>query len=213
MNTKYLDLYTDYLAVTFGYATATGLSNLLDGRISHDKFTRFLSDGEWNSKDLWKQVKSVVREVESEAGVLIFDDTIEEKPWMDENDLICWHYDHCTGGNIKGVNMLNCLYHVNDVSIPIAFDLIRKPIRFSDLKTRREKRRSEVTKNELLRSMIDTCMKNKIKLTWALFDSWFSSVDNMEHINLQHKKEFIGALKSNRLAALTQEDRKKSSSE
>lgn len=213
MNTKYLDLYTDYLAVTFGYATATGLSNLLDGRISHDKFTRFLSDGEWNSKDLWKQVKSVVREVESEAGVLIFDDTIEEKPWMDENDLICWHYDHCTGGNIKGVNMLNCLYHVNDVSIPIAFDLIRKPIRFSDLKTRREKRRSEVTKNERLRSMIDTCMKNKIKLTWALFDSWFSSVDNMEHIKLQHKKEFIGALKSNRLAALTQEDRKKSSSE
>ncbi len=55
MNTKYLDLYTDYLAVTSGYATATGLSNLLDGRISHDKFTRFLSDGEWNSKDLWKQ--------------------------------------------------------------------------------------------------------------------------------------------------------------
>jgi hypothetical protein len=208
MNTKYLDLYTDYLAVTFGYATATGLSDLLDGSISHDKFTRFLSDGEWSSKDLWKQVKSVVREVESEAGVLIFDDTIEEKPWMDENDLICWHYDRCTGGNIKGINMLNCLYHVNDVSIPTAFDLIRKPIRFSDLKTGREKRRSEVTKNELLRLMIDTCMKNKIKFTWALFDSWFSSVDNMEHIKLQHKKEFIGALKSNRLAALTEEDRK-----
>lgn len=29
MNTKYIDLYTDYLAVTFGYATATGLSDML----------------------------------------------------------------------------------------------------------------------------------------------------------------------------------------
>ena len=84
--------------------------------------------------------------------------------------------------------MLNCLYHVNDVSIPTAFDLIRKPIRFRGLKTRREKRRSEVTKNEMLRLMIDTCMKSKIKFTLALFDSWFSSVDNMEHIKLQHKK-------------------------
>ncbi len=88
---------------------------------------------------------------------------------MDENDLTCQHYGHCTGGDIKGVNMLNCLYHVNDVSIPIAFDLIRKPIRFIDLKTRRDKRRSEVTKNKLLRLMIDTCMKNKIKFTLALF--------------------------------------------
>lgn len=47
MNTKYLDLYTDYLSVTFGYATATGLSNMLDGDISHGKITRFLADGEY----------------------------------------------------------------------------------------------------------------------------------------------------------------------
>ena len=98
--------------------------------------------------------QTTVREVESDDGVPIFDDTVEEKPWMDENDLIAWHYDHCTGRGIKGINMLNCLYHVGDVSVPAAFELIRKPIRFSDLKTRREKRRSEVTKNELLRAMI-----------------------------------------------------------
>jgi hypothetical protein len=208
MNTKYLDLYTDYLAVTFGYATATGLSGMLDGSISHDKFTRFLASGEWSSKDSWEQVKSTVREVESEDGVLIFDDTVQEKPWMDENDLVCRHYDHCKGRSIKGINMLNCLYHVSDVSIPVAFELIQKPIRFSDLKTRREKRRSEVTKNELLRSMVDTCMKNRIKFTWILFDSWFSSVENLKHIKLEHKKEVIGALKSNRLVALTEEDRK-----
>ncbi len=208
MNTKYPDLYTDYLAVTFGYATAAGLSGMLDGSISHDKFTRFLADGEWSSKDLWKQVESTVREVESEDGVLIFDDTVPEKPRMDENDLVCWHYDHCKGRNIKGINMLNCLYHVGDVSIPAAFELIQKPIRFSDFKTRREKRRSEVTKNKLLRSMVDTCMKNRIKFKRVLFESWFSSVENLEHIKLKHNKEFIGALKSNRLVALTGEDRR-----
>lgn len=50
MNKEQLDLYTDYLMVTFEYATATGLSNLLDGEISHDTFTRFLSKVEYTSK-------------------------------------------------------------------------------------------------------------------------------------------------------------------
>ncbi|MCI5221326.1 MAG: hypothetical protein D3924_01240 [Candidatus Electrothrix sp. AR4] len=59
-----------------------------------------------------------------------------------------------------------------------------------------------------MRAMVDICMKNQIKFTWILFDSWFSSIDKMEHIKLKHEKEFIGALKSNRLVALTLEDRK-----
>jgi hypothetical protein len=206
MNTKYLDIYTDYLAVTFGRATATGLSDMLDGSITHDKLTRFLAEGEWRSKDLWKQVKSTVRKIESDDGVLIFDDTIEEKSWMDENDLISWHFDHSQGRSVKGINLLNCLYHVNGISIPTAFELILKPVRYSDLKTKKEKRRSEVTKNELMRSMIDLCIKNQIKFSWILFDSWFCSAENMNHIKLRHNKEFIGALKSNRLVALTEED-------
>jgi hypothetical protein len=39
-------------------------------------------------------VKSAVRQIESGDGVLIFDDTISEKMWTDENEIVCWHYDH-----------------------------------------------------------------------------------------------------------------------
>jgi len=42
MNTI-MDLYTDYLLSSFGQVTATGLSDLLDGSLSHDKVTRTLS--------------------------------------------------------------------------------------------------------------------------------------------------------------------------
>lgn len=208
MNQTRLDLYTDYLTVTFGYATATGLSQLLDGEISHDAISRFLSGDEYTSKDLWKQVKKTVREVESADGILIFDDTVQEKPYMDENDLICWHYDHCKGRNVKGINLLNCLYHCNGVSIPVAFELIRKPFRFCDIKTRQEKRCSDVTKNEQMRSMIDTCIQNQLKFSWVLSDIWFASAENMEHIKEKRQKDFIMALKSNRLVALSEKDRK-----
>jgi hypothetical protein len=74
-----LDLYTDYLLRTFGAATTTGLSAMIDGDVSHDRITRFLSAQEYTSKDLWHHVKSTVRSIERDDGVLIFDDTIQEK--------------------------------------------------------------------------------------------------------------------------------------
>jgi hypothetical protein len=50
---------------------------------------------EYTSKDLWQQVKSTVRSIEHDDGVLIFDDTIQEKAWTDESDLTC-DYDVIT---------------------------------------------------------------------------------------------------------------------
>ena len=80
MKKQDLEIYTDYLISSFGATTATGLSSMVDGEISHDHVTRFLSNNEFTSKDLWLHVKPVVRELEkSNAGVLIFDDTIQEK--------------------------------------------------------------------------------------------------------------------------------------
>ena len=55
-----IELYTDYLLSTFCAATATGLSAMLEGEISHDRITRFLAERDYTSKDLWRQVKSTV---------------------------------------------------------------------------------------------------------------------------------------------------------
>ncbi|MCL1127908.1 hypothetical protein [Shewanella surugensis] len=46
-----LDLYTDSLLSTFGAVTATGLSDMVEGELSHDKITRLLSDQDYTSKD------------------------------------------------------------------------------------------------------------------------------------------------------------------
>ena len=37
MDKNLFDLYTDYLLASFGQTTATGLSQLVGGQISHDK--------------------------------------------------------------------------------------------------------------------------------------------------------------------------------
>ena len=202
-----LELYTDYLLSTFGAATATGLSAMVDGDVSHDRITRFLSKQEYTSRDLWLQVKASVRSVQSEEGVLIFDDTIQEKEWMDESELMCWHFDHCSGRSVRGINLLNAVYHCKGASIPVAFELVKKPIQYCDLKTRKIKRKAEMTKNEMMREMIETCIRNALKFRFVLMDSWFASKENFDFITGK-QRHFIAALKNNRLVALSEEDRK-----
>tara|TARA_B110000902_G_C14155499_1_gene531228 strand:+ start:47 stop:1102 length:1056 start_codon:yes stop_codon:yes gene_type:complete len=206
MKIDYTELYTDYLISGNGYATATGLSSLMEGDVSHDQITRFLSKQEYNSKNLWKQVKSTVREVESEDACLIFDDTIQEKKWTQESDIMCWHFDHTVGKSVRGINMLNALYYSNEVSIPVAFEIVSKPVQYSDIKTRKVKRESEVTKNELMRDMIKVAINNNLKFSYILMDTWFSSKENFEFI-VKNQKDFIAALKSNRLFATSLEDK------
>ena len=206
--TDYIELYTDYLISGNGYATSTGLSSMLDGEISHDQITRFLSKNKFASKDLWKRVKKTVREVESDDACLIFDDTVQEKKWTDESDIMCWHFDHTVGKSVRGINMLNALYYSNEVSIPVAFEIVEKPIQFSDLKTKKRKRKSEVTKNELMRDMIQTAVTNQLKFKYILMDTWFGAKENFEFI-IKKKKEFIAALKSNRLFATSLDNKHK----
>ena len=117
MNKELLEIYTDYLISSFGQTTAIRLSEILDNEISHDRISRFLSMSETGSKELLGLVKKTVREVESEDGVLVFDDTIQEKVWTDDNEIITWHYDHCKNRSVKGVNILNCLYHSGAISL------------------------------------------------------------------------------------------------
>jgi len=205
-----LDIYTDYLISQNKHATATGLADLLEGEISHDKVSRFLKQSEFGSKDLWKYVKSEVRKLEKKkGGVLIIDDTIEEKPYTDENEIICWHFSHAKGRCIKGVNLLSCLVRYDDVALPISFETIHKNLYLCDVKTKKEIRKSSVTKNQMFRFLVEQAEKNQIHFEYILADNWFGAKKNMEFIKYDMKKKFIFGIKSNRLLAFSEEERKK----
>ena len=207
MTKELLDLYSDYLLSSFGATTATGLSRLLDGAVSHDQVTRFLSEKVKTSSDLWRVVKPLVRQIESEAGVLIFDDSIEEKPYTDENDIICWHYDHTQGRNVKGINFLTALYHSQGVSLPVAFHLVAKTESYLDKKSNKMKRRSPTTKNDHYRQMLQVCVRNGVRFRYVLNDSWYAAADNMMFIRHELERHFIMALKSNRKVARSAQDK------
>ena len=169
---RLLDLYTDYLLSSFGQVTATGLSKAVDGSISHDKITRMLSENHYTSKDLWKEVKSMVRKIENDSGCLIFDDSLLEKPYTDENEVVGWFFDHTENRSKKGINLLTAFYHCQPLDnelplrIPVAFECVKKDISYIDSKTGKNKRKSSVTKNELMQQMIIQCIRNNTSLNF-----------------------------------------------
>ena len=206
-NSRLLDIYTDYLLSFFGTTTATGLAALLP-EVSHDSITRFLSQETLTSRDLWKVVKPQVRSIERDDAVLAIDDTIQEKRYTDESELICWHYDHCVGRMVKGINMVSALYVSAGVSIPVAFELVQKTLLETNPKTGKDKWVCPTTKNEMARDMIAQSLQRGIRFKYVLGDQWFGSAENMVFIKGRHKKEFIFPLKHNRRVALSLSDQK-----
>jgi hypothetical protein len=87
---------------------------------------------------------------------------------------------------------------------------VKKPFQYGDIQTRQIKRKSEVTKNELLRERIETGARNALKFRFVLIDSVFSSEENVDFITSKDCP-FISALKNNRFVALSEEDRKRKS--
>jgi hypothetical protein len=218
MNRELLELYSDYLLSAFSHTTATGLSALTQGTISHDKITRFLAKEELDSPALWRLVKPMVRAIEErreeekeelEPALLIIDDTIEEKPYTDESELVCWHYDHSQGRTVKGINFISALYQAGEASVPVAFELVKKTEWVFNQKKGRWQRKSPTSKNELYRRMLSACVKNRIGFRYVLNDVWYASSENMRHVKEELKKEFIMPIKTNRKVALSLEDKKR----
>ena len=207
MGKEIFDLYTDYLLASFRLASATSLSAMTGGRISHDRVTRFLRSEEIGSQDLWRNARPFVREIESDNGVIVVDDSISEKPYTDENEIICWHWDHSKQRNVKGINFVTALYVSNEISVPVGCELVKKTIKVKDEKTNREKRISDRSKNEMFRDMIRNCKKQNIKFQLVLADIWYSSSENMTNIKNDLKKDFIFPLKSNRKIALSKKEK------
>lgn len=188
-------------------ATATDFSKLVENKMSHDVITDLLNSKEKGSKELWKIVKPLVRQEETENACIVFDDTLLEKPHSEENALVNFHYDHTDGTMKKGINIISCLYHsnkpveINTLKVPIAFEIIKKDQLSINSKTGKEQWKSAKTKNEMMIEMFEMAIKNQVKFKYVLADSWYGSSDNMEKID-KKGKYFVFALKSNRLVSV-----------
>jgi len=207
-----LDLYTDYLVSSTGPTTATGLSRLLDGALSHDQITRWLSSTTLGSPALWRQAKPLIRQAEAqrkpeEFAVLLVDDSILEKPHTAANELICTHWDHSQQRFVQGLNFVSLLYQAGELALPIAAELVAKTVPVFNTKTQKTSYQSAFSKNEYLQQQLRVAQQ-QVAYRYLLADSWYASAENMTLVR-QLGHHFVFALESSRTVALSAEARAK----
>jgi len=208
----YIEIYINFILSSFGKIEMTKLSTILDGKYSHDVFTKnlLLNDEIETDKDLWKTVKPILRNYENEDdGCLIIDDSLLAKPHTKDSDMVCWHYDHTISRSRKGILMLN--FHYTDasgISLPLGYEIITKTEDVYDKKKKKWVKKSKFTKNEIMRDKLEILhFHNELKYRYILFDKWFASVENLVFVNDVLKKKFVCPLKKNRKVALSEEDK------
>jgi len=198
------DLYSDYLIVNQGAATAVGLSAMLEGQVSHDAITRCLHQDDYGSAQLWQVVKPLIREIDQKDtndAFLIFDDTLDERPCLQTNPIVRYHYDHCQGRSVQGINQLNALYHCQSVSLPVAYEVIHKDRPVVDAKTGKIRYVSKYSKHQLLRQMVRQCLTNGLIFKYVLADKWYACADTFACLH-QLECQFIMPIKANRLISV-----------
>lgn len=198
-----LDLYSDYLISSFGQTTGTGMAQLLGGSISHDRIQRLLSKQDFTAADLWQVVKPHVRAIQQADGVIIVDDSIAEKPYTDENEIVCWHYDHAQDRQVKGINFLSSLYHAQGTSLPVGFRVVAKTEYYADKKDGKTRRRSPLSKHDHYQALLRQAKRNQIPFEFVLNDVWYASADNMMFVKHDLDADFVMPLKANRKVALS----------
>ncbi|QNR79457.1 hypothetical protein ICC15_10350 [Piscirickettsia salmonis] len=62
----------------------------------------------------------------------------------------------------------------------------------------RSERKSNISKNEYFRNLINHAINNQVKFDYTVADNWFSSKENMNYIHAKLNKLFILGIKSNR---------------
>ena len=176
-----LDLCTDYLLSSTGPTTATGLPRRLDGALSHDHITRWLSQTTYGPVEVWRQAKPLIRQAEAqrptkEFAVLIVDDSMLEKAHTDANELIFTHWDHSQQRYVKGLNFVSLLYQAGELALPIAVELVRKPVPVYPPKTQKTSYQNPFTKNEYLQQMLRVALpgwpQQQVTYRYLLADSW-----------------------------------------
>lgn len=180
------DQYCQFLLSTQTNYTQTYYSEHTQG-LSHDQLNRYLRRDQIKPSLVWEETKKNI--VQSDAGYVVFDDTVLNKKYSYAIESVRRQWSGNTHSIIKGIGVVTCIY-VNPETDQ--FWMIDFRIFDPD--------KDGKTKIDHLMDMLDNLHYHKnIKYKSILVDSWYSTKKIMLFIDKELKKIFYCPLKSNRL--------------
>jgi len=134
--------------------------------VSHDAFNRFLTRQSLTPETLWEEVAPFV---ETRNGWLIFDDTVLDKMYSKKIALTYFQWSGKHHKVIKGIGLITLVWTDGENTFPIDYRIY-------------DKDGDHLTKNDHLRSMLQTAVNRGFEPYFVMFDSWYSSTKNLKCI-------------------------------
>ncbi len=99
--------YCQYLLSSQINYTITNLAEHLEN-ISHDQINYYLKNAKLTPRLLWDNVKDVI--MTDENGYVIFDDSVLDKRYSEEIEIVRRQYSGNEHGVLKGIGVVSCVY-------------------------------------------------------------------------------------------------------
>lgn len=176
--------YCQYLLASQINYTLTNFAEHAE-KFSHDAANRYLAGDEIRPRLVWENVKDQV--IQTTYGFLVFDDTVIDKNFSKNIELVRSQYSGNAHKVIKGIGVVTCVYVNPKID---QFWIIDYRIYDPD--------GDDKSKLEHMKDMLLNCVYQKELLFWAvLMDSWYASRDMMLQIE-RLGKIYYCPLKDNR---------------
>ena len=176
--------YCQYLLASQINYTLTNFAEHAE-KFSHDAANRYLAGDEIRPRLVWENVKGQV--IQTPYGFLVFDDTVIDKNFSNNIELVRSQYSGNAHKVIKGIGVVTCVYVNPQID---QFWIIDYRIYDPDGDGK--------SKLDHMKDMLLNCVYQKELLFWAvLMDSWYASKDMMLQIESLGKIYYC-PLKDNR---------------
>jgi hypothetical protein len=154
-------------------------------KFSHDMANRYLAGDEIRPRLAWENVREQV--VLSQYGFIVFDDTVIDKDYSRQIELVRRQYSGNAHGVIKGIGVVTCVYVNPETN---QFWIIDYRIYDPDGDGK--------SKLDHLLAMLQNCIYQKALPFWAvLMDTWYATKEVMLQIE-EYGKVYYCPLKDNR---------------
>jgi SRSO17 transposase len=182
-----LGLYVDFLIASQKQYSGVEFSKVSPTDIAHDAVSRWLSKNKLTPKIVWQHAAPMVN---PHTGYLIIDDTVLDKPYAKNMDLVKPQYSGKHHRVVNGIDSVNMLWTDEEKIIPVDY-------RVYDLT------RDGKTKNDHAQEMLKFVEKRGFSPEYVLLDSWYSSINNLKAISKKGWK-WMAEIKSNRQVSVVQ---------
>jgi hypothetical protein len=177
--------YCQYLLVSQINYTITNYADHSPKPMSHDAINRYLREDRLTSRLVWEHARSQIQS--SPYGFVIFDDTVLDKNFSHQIELVRLQYSGNAHGLIKGIGLVNCVYVNPETG---QYWVIDYRIYDPD--------RDGKSKLDHVQDMLTQIVQHKqLPFHAVLMDTWYATRDLMLFIDSLHKIYYC-PLKDNR---------------